>query len=208
MTPEAQAKLLRVLQDGMVEPVGSHAALKVDVRIVAATNRDVRAEIAAGRFREDLYYRLEVVEIRLPPLRERRAEIPLLAVSLIGRINQRVERPRRLSKSALARLEAHDWPGNVRELSNVLERSVLYSRSEVIEADELRITAARRPPDARLPEPAEGFSLEAYLAEVRAQLIGRALEKTGGNQSAAAALLGISRQAVNKFVQDSSGNAG
>jgi transcriptional regulator with AAA-type ATPase domain len=173
LTAEAQAKLLRVLQDGVVEPLGSSRTRKVDVRIVAATNRNLRAETASGRFREDLYYRLEVVHIELPPLRERRTEIPALAAALLKRINQRRQRARQLSKEALRRLEAHDWPGNVRELSNVLERSVLYSRTDVLGPDDLLIVSPAPEADALalLPEPEPGFLLEEFLAQVRKQLI-------------------------------------
>ncbi len=208
LPPEAQAKLLRVAQDGEVHRLGSNRPRKVDVRIVAATNRNLQDEIAAGRFREDLYYRLEVVQIRLPPLRERRAEIPQLAAGLLHRINQRLRRARRLSKEALQRLEQHEWPGNVRELSNVLERSVLYSRTEVLGPDDLLI--GKRPsgadPLAALPQPEPGFSVEAFLAQARKQLFLRALEMSDGNQSGAAALLGVSKQAVNRFVCGESGN--
>jgi transcriptional regulator with AAA-type ATPase domain len=207
---EAQAKLLRVVQDHRVEPVGSSKAHKVDVRIVAATNRDLAAEAAAGRFRQDLYYRLEVVEIRLPALRQRRAEIAALALALLERINQRRSRPKQLSKGALARLERHDWPGNARELSNVLERSVLYARGDVVEADDLMIAA--KPPGAdplsTLPEPGEGFSIESFLAQVKKQLILRAMAKAKGNQSAAAEMLGVTKQAVSKFLKNLDGNVG
>ncbi|MBZ5585561.1 MAG: sigma 54-interacting transcriptional regulator [Acidobacteriia bacterium] len=206
---EAQAKLLRVLQDHRVERVGSHRAETVDVRIVAATNRDLALEIAAGRFREDLYYRLEVVQIRLPPLRERRQEIPHLALALLQKINQRRRQPRRLSKEALLRLERHGWPGNVRELSNVLERSVLYARTDVLAASDLIIAEkpASADPLSQLPEPADGFSVEGFLAQARKQLFLRALAKANGNQSEAADLLGVTKQAVSKFVkgQDNAG---
>ncbi len=205
---EAQAKLLRVVQDGEVEPVGSNKSRKVDVRIVAATNRDLQQEIACGRFREDLYYRLEVVQIRLPSLRERRNEIPKLAVALLKQINQRRQRPRQLSKAALQRLEQHDWPGNVRELANVLERSVLYSQSDAMAPEDLLIVEKPRGGDslAALPNPEAGFSLEDFLGQARRQLILRALEKSNGNQSAAAELLGISKQAVSKFLKGQIGN--
>lgn len=200
---EMQAKLLRVLQDGVTQRVGSNQPRKVNVRILAATNKNLPAEIQAGRFREDLYYRLEVVHIELPPLRKRPAEIPTLAAAVLHRINQRRRVPRQLSKEAMRRLEQHDWPGNVRELINVLERSVLFSRSEVLGPDDLIIRPPAGAPDplALLPEPAPGFSLEAFLAQVRKQLLLRALEKTNGNQSQAAELLGISRQAVNAFLR-------
>src|SRR5712692_7761133 len=130
LTLEIQAKLLRVIQDGMVQRLGNTASRKIDVRIIAASNRDLRNEVSAGRFREDLYFRLEVVQIKLPTLRERRSEIPELALTLLRQINLRRHKPRQLSSAALMRLERYDWPGNVRQLSNVLERSVLYARGD------------------------------------------------------------------------------
>jgi DNA-binding NtrC family response regulator len=206
---EAQAKLLRIVQDGMLEPVGSGKARHVDVRIVAATNRNLAQEVAAGCFREDLYYRLEVVQVRLPPLRDRPGEIAMLATALLKQINQRRLHPRKLSKDALRRLELHSWPGNVRELSNVLHRSVLYSRTEVLGPDDLMIAGKPDGPDpmSALPEPAPGFSLEAFLASARKQLILRALEKAAGNQSTAAELLGMSKQAISRFVKQESDNS-
>jgi Nif-specific regulatory protein len=175
----------------------------VDVRIVAATNRDVQQEVAAGRLRKDLYYRLEVVAIRLPPLRERPNEIAELTLKLLHRINQRREKPRQLSKDALRRLEQHSWPGNVRELSNVLERSVLYASEDVLGPADLLITAPARTADplSSLPEPCPGFSMEAFLDLVRKQLILRALERCSGNQSAAAEILGVSKQNINQFLK-------
>jgi two-component system response regulator PilR (NtrC family) len=209
LTLEVQAKLLRVIQDGVVLRVGSMTPRQVDVRIVAATNRDLRSDVAAGRFREDLYFRLEVVQIKLPALRDRRHEIPELALALLKRINQRRQRPHQLSKAALQRLESYAWPGNVRQLSNVLERSVLYARADVVDADDLLIADDDSPAQdslAKLPEPSQGFKIEDYLSQARKQLFLRALEKCNGNQSEAAALLGVSRQAVSKFVGSESDN--
>ena len=199
---DIQAKLLRVIQDGVVQRIGSPRSRRVDVRIVAATNRELKREVAEGRFREDLYFRLEVVQIRLPALRDRRAEIPELALTLLKQINQRRQRPRQLSKDALRRLEAFHWPGNVRQLSNVLERSVLYARSDVLEPADLLITNEVAHPDplTALPEPESGFSIETFLTDAREQLFLRALAKCNNNQADAAALLGVSKQAVQKFV--------
>jgi DNA-binding NtrC family response regulator len=202
LTLEVQAKLLRVIHDGVVQRLGSTAPRKVDVRIIAASNRDLRKEVSAGRFREDLYFRLEVVQIKLPALRERRAEIPELALMLLRQINQRREKPHQLTTGALARLERQPWPGNVRDLLNVLERSVLYSRADVIDAEDLMISCdpPEKDPFAALPEPSDGFKVEEYLGQVRNQLFLRALESCKGNQTAAAELLGVSKQAVSKFV--------
>jgi Nif-specific regulatory protein len=202
LTNESQAKLLRVLQDGLVEPLGANAARKVDVRIVAATNRNLEEEVKAGRFREDLYYRLNVIQIRLPSLRERSQEIPSLAAMLLKQINQRRKRERQLSKEALRRLEQHDWPGNVRELLNVLERSALYAPKDVLGPDDLLIdTKPGKDSLAGLPEPRPGFDLTAFLDQARNHLFVRALEKSNGNQSLAAEMLGVTKQAVSRFVQ-------
>jgi len=202
LTLEVQAKLLRVVQDGEVQCLGTTASRRIDVRIIAATNRDLRKEVSMGRFREDLYFRLEVAQIKLPALRDRRSEIAELALVLLRQINQRRLAPRYLSKDALLRLQHYDWPGNVRELSNVLERSVLWARSEVLAPDDLLITddPPTKDPFATLPEPFEGFSIERYVSQIRKQLFMRALAKCNGNQADAAALLGISKQAVNKFI--------
>ena len=207
LSAAVQAKLLKVIEDGKVEPVGANSARTVSVRIVAATNRNLQEEVAAGRFRKDLYYRLSVVPIPLPPLRERPGEVARLAVELLKRINERYRKQRCLSKEALYRLEQHIWPGNVRELSNVLERSVLYSRSEVLGPDDLTIEAApTADPLAGLPVPEAGFSMDKFLKQARRQLILRAMERSNGNQSAAAELLGISKQAVSKALQEQADN--
>jgi DNA-binding NtrC family response regulator len=209
LTLEVQAKLLRVIQDGVVQRLGSTAPRKVDVRIVAASNRDLKNEVSAGRFREDLYFRLEVVQIKLPALRERRSEIPELALTLLRQINLRRHKPQQLSSGALLRLERYGWPGNVRQLSNVLERSVLYSRTDAIDADDLLITDdhPQKDPWAMLPEPSQGFSVEIYVGQVRKQLFLRALAVCKGNQAEAAAMLGVSKQAVSKFVNGQADNA-
>ena len=205
---EIQAKLLRVIQDGSFQRVGSTKAIRVDVRIIAATNRDLENEKAAGRFRDDLYFRLEVIQIRLPALRERRTEIPELALALLSQINQRRLKPKQLCKDALLRLERHDWPGNVRELHNVLERSVLYAPKEQISAEDLQIKCNGNPiiNSLGLPELFEGFSLEEYLSSVRSKLFHRALEKSAGNQAEAAKLLRVTRQAVSKFLAEKTDN--
>lgn len=199
----AQAKLLRVLQDGIVEPVGAEEGRQVDVRIVAATSRDVAKAIGKGGFREDLYYRLCVGEILLPPLRERRSDIPKLALHLLDRINATMRHPKRLSQDALARLQAHAWPGNVRDLENVIERSARLCRGDVLDADDLLITepVAHADPLDALPEPEPGFSMDHFLSGARKQLILRAMEIARGNQSEAARFLGVTPQAVSKFLR-------
>lgn len=202
LTLEMQAKLLRVIQDGVVQRLGSATPKKVDVRIVAASNRDLRKEVSAGRFRKDLYFRLEVVQIKLPALRERRSEIPELAIALLRQINLRRHKPRQLSSAALMRLEQYHWPGNVRQLSNVLERSVLFSLADIIQVEDLDIIEEKPCNDLSvpLPEPSLGFKVDAYITQVREQLFLRALAACKGNQTEAAERLGVSKQAVSKFV--------
>lgn len=199
----AQAKLLRVLQDGIVEPVGADVPHEVNVRVVAATNRDVPKAIKVGEFREDLYYRLNVGEIMLPPLRERRSDIPKLALQVLDRVNATMRSPKRLSQDALTRLQSHPWPGNVRDLQNVIERSVRLCRTQVLNAEDLLISepVTHADPLDALPEPQPGFSLEGFIGSARKQLILRAVEIANGNQSEAARLLGISPQAVSKFLR-------
>lgn len=200
---QAQAKLLRVLQDGLVEPMGQPKAHKVDVRIVGATNRDLRKLVRQGKFREDLFYRLNVGEINIPPLRERRSDIPKLALHILDKLNGSLRHPKKLTSEALSRLQSHSWAGNVRDLENVIERSVRLCRHNVLNADDLLITEPvtyADPLDA-LPDPYEGFSLDEFLGSARKQIILRALEASDGNQSRAARMLGITPQAVHKFLQ-------
>lgn len=199
----AQAKLLRVLQDGLVETVGQPKAHKVEVRIIGATNRDLRKLVRQGKFREDLFYRLNVGEITLPPLRDRRSDIPKLALHILDKLNGSLRRPKRLSAEALSRLQSHSWEGNVRDLENVIERSVRICRQDVLEADDLLITepVTYADPLGALPEPYEGFSMDEFLGSARKQMIFRALEAARGNQSQAARMLGITPQAVHKFLQ-------
>jgi two-component system NtrC family response regulator len=197
MRPHLQAKLLRVLQERSFERVGGTAQVRVDIRVVAATNRDPAAEVAAGRFREDLYYRLAVVEIAMPPLRERREDVLPTAHHLLSRL--RPEDPPRLGAGAAAALTLHDWPGNVRELSNVLERALLFASGGEILPEHLppalralcgREEAASGPADATGVRP--GVSLEA----VERDLIVKTLRSLGGNRTRTAEALGLSRRAL------------
>lgn len=208
LSPAMQAKLLRVIEDGIVEPLGAQKPHSVDVRIVAATNKDLRKAIKKGQFREDLYYRLNVGEIRLPALRERKSDIPRLALRILDRINASLKNPKRLTSAALSRLENYSWPGNVRDLENVIERSARLTPKEVLDADDLMISdpITYADPLAALPEPGEGFSLEEFMGSVRKQLILRAVEMAGGNKSEAARLLGMTPQAVHKFFRKNGGN--
>lgn len=206
-----QAKLLRVVEDGYVEPIGASKAIRVDVRILAATHRDLRQQVASKTFREDLYYRLAFAQIELPPLRERRSDIKPLALYHLNQINRFLPVPRRIDASAIERLEEHSWPGNVRELANVIGRSALLSDRPVLQREDIRIDplpANQAPHDApfALPEPHQGFSLEKYLDEIRERLISRALELASGNQAQAARLLGMSPQALHKRLRKHSGS--
>jgi len=189
---EAQAKLLRVLQEHEIERVGGAHPIPVDVRVVAATNRDLEAEVRAGRFRADLYFRLAVFPIRVPPLRERREDVPALAEALLRGIARRLgESPKSLTDDALAHLRAYAWPGNVRELQNVLERAAILTRGpQIRRADLPPLTGPAIPKTTG--GSAEGSLKERVEAFERA-LVEGALEQASGNQSEAARLLRTSR---------------
>jgi Nif-specific regulatory protein len=171
---------------------------------VAATNVDLPQAVEKKEFREDLYYRLSFATIRLPPLRERRSDIPKIALHMLDNLNKSMRRPKRLSPEALTRLQAQAWRGNVRDLENVLGRSMLMAQTEVLKADDLLIDEPKKKKDplASLPDLHEGFSLEDYLKSVRKQLMLRALEMSNGSQSRAARMLDISPQAVHKFLKE------
>jgi len=189
MAPTLQVKLLRALQSGEIRPVGSTQAITVDVRVVAATNRDLDQMIRQGGFREDLFYRLSVIPVALPPLRERREDIPLLAEHFLARAAERLGRSLRLSPAAVDRLLRYAWPGNVRELENAIERAAILARHEVIEPDDL-------PPHVAggvTLGPAPGLEREHTLAEAERAHIIQALERCGRNHSRAAEILGIGR---------------
>jgi DNA-binding NtrC family response regulator len=193
ITPAQQAKLLRVLETGEFERVGSSKTRKVDVRIFSATNSDLSAEVAAGRFREDLLFRLNTIEIRLPPLRERREDIPLLAVHFLRQYAQRYRKPLTgFETGAMQVALDHPWPGNVRELDHAIERSVLMAQGGQVRASDLALRAGREGAP-RL----EDMSLE----EVEAFLIKKALARYQGNVSQAAGALGLSRSALYRRIQ-------
>lgn len=187
-----QAKLLRALQEQEIEPLGSNTVIKVDVRVIAATSRDLRALVAQGRFREDLYYRLSVLPIRLPALRERLADLDALAESLLESIALRTGMPQReLDATAHAALAAHDWPGNVRELRNALEQAAMLTDHARLSArDFASVLPARPGAPAQAPGPRP---LPEQIAELERRSIRAALETSRGNKVAAAKLLGISR---------------
>ncbi|KPU91048.1 AAA family ATPase [Variovorax paradoxus] len=199
MALDVQAKMLRALQEGEVTPLGGHRTVKVDVRVVAATHRDLRAAVREGRFREDLLYRLDVLSIRLPPLRERLADIIPLAEHFLRRAVPRdaTEPPKSLSAEAARRLLGHPWPGNVRELRNAMERCQALVRHRVIgEADLAAALGAAPAVDAAPALPADWLEAELPVAVERLErlLIAHALAQAQGNRAEAARRLGIHRQ--------------
>jgi transcriptional regulator with PAS, ATPase and Fis domain len=187
-----QAKLLRALQEQEIEPLGSNRVIKVDARVLAATSRDLKTLVAEGRFREDLFYRLNVLPIRLPALRERRADLEALAEHLLESIAARTGMPQReLTPSAIGALGAHDWPGNIRELRNVLEQAAMLTDSARLTAEDF---ASILPASAARETRASGMRpLPEQIAELERSSIRLALAATGGNKVSAARMLGISR---------------
>ncbi len=197
MTLTMQVKLYRVLQEGKVRPLGSTEETDVDVRVITATNKDLEREIAEGRFREDLYYRLSVVPIHLPPLRERREDIPLLARAFLERFRKTMEKPiEDIDPEAMQRLEAYDWPGNVRELENTIERSVVLGTGPSISVGLLpaKISGYVAPAskDGTITIPEEGVDFEQHVGETERRYLLAALERAGGVQRRAAKLLKMS----------------
>src|SRR3954464_12725053 len=193
LSPAVQVKILRVLQEGEYEPVGGHT-VKADARIVAATNRDLVSEVEAGRFREDLYYRLNVIAVTAPPLRARREDIPLLVDHFLGVYCTKNGRARlTIPSDVLRKLMDYSWPGNVRELENVVERAAVLCRSEVLSLSDLPDAVASAAP--RLPSELT-FSIGTPLSEVEQRMIRDTLSHTGGDKSLAAQLLGISTRTI------------
>ncbi len=199
---DLQAKLLRVLQSGQFERVGGNETLQVDVRVIAATNRNLSALIAEQKFREDLFYRLSVVTIELPPLRARTEDIPLLAEHVVRRLARKYRWPQlALAPEAVEYLRARPWPGNVREMQNVLARAAILVRGRLILANDLRPTTP-----STVASPAESshdhpMSLKDLVAETERRAIQHALEQTGWNRTQAARLLGISRRQLFDKIQ-------
>ena len=191
-----QVKLLRVLQERVIEPVGGSRAVPVDVRVVAATNKNLEEEVAAGRFREDLYYRLNVVELNLPPLRRRTADIPVLCQYFNERLAETRHRSiAEISHEAMAKLKAYRWPGNVRELENVMERLTVFCMDEVVEVDDLpeKLLKSGSTSDVSLELPEEGIDLRQMISDLEESFIRQALDRTGWNKNKAAALLQMNR---------------
>ncbi len=215
-----QVKLLRALQEGEFERVGGVRTIHVDVRVIAATNRDLAKEIEAERFREDLFYRLNVVPVALPSLRDRHDDIPLLVSAFLEKNNKRLNKTvKGISDAAMARLKAYAWPGNIRELENVIERTVLFAEQEVIDVADLPENIAKLatlPPPIPMPALATGSALtrppvesgsmkdivKKATEEIERDLIVKALGETGDNVTRAAQLLGISRKGLQNKMKE------
>jgi two-component system response regulator PilR (NtrC family) len=207
-TPAMQVKLLRSIQEKKIRRLGTTEEIPIDVRIIAATNRDLERQIREGSFREDLYYRIAVIPIHLPPLRERREDIPLLANFFLRKFNQKLGKNiESLSIRAMELLLRYDWRGNVRELENVIERAVAMETTDKIQADQLppQIRSFQEVSPTAAPEvPAleeEGLDLDRYLEDIEKKLIVQALEKTGGVQVEAAKILKITYRSLRHRMQ-------
>ena len=199
LSPLAQAKVLRVLQEGEFEPIGAMRTVRVDVRVVAATNQDLAALVGEKRFREDLYYRLQVIALTVPPLRERREDIPLLAQHFLRRYATKNQRAiQGFSEEALARLTDYPWPGNVRELEHSVERAVVLAQGPFVEARDLPETVAQTEPSMRVVPIPIGMPLE----EVEQRLIEETLRQTKGDKELAAKLLGIASRTIYRKLKE------
>ena len=198
MNPGIQAKLLRVLQEGVFYRVGGNVPISVDVRVISATNKKLDQEVAAGRFREDLYYRLNVVQIEMPSLRNRQGDIPLLTSYFLDIFKQEAGISRlTISKEAMERMILYDWPGNVRELRNVLERAVVMGNGETILPKDLPFSVSRGGASPGLPV---GATLEAAVNNFKKEYIAQTLELTGGNRTKAAQILNIQRTYLSRLI--------
>jgi transcriptional regulator with PAS, ATPase and Fis domain len=193
VSPAVQVKLLRLVQEKEVQPLGAQLAHRVDVRIVAATHRDLEAAVREGRFREDLFYRLNVIPIWIPPLRERAVDVAGLAQVLLERCARDAGRSGlHFDAEALARLAAHDWPGNVRELCNIVERLVVFGDDDTIRADAVDVELARSGP----PQSRRSGKLSERRADAERDAVVEALRRAQGNRTQAARLLGVSRRTL------------
>jgi DNA-binding NtrC family response regulator len=197
MSPNLQVKLLRVLQERSFEPVGSSKSQRVDVRVIAATNQNLVTAIRTGGFREDLFYRLNVIPIEVPPLRQRKEDLPLLVQHFLDRLNaEKARKVEGITEEALDRLAEHDWPGNVRELENLIERMVVMRGEGVLDVTDLPGPFRRggAAPDPAVPQiGAGGIEFNTVIDHIETRLILEALEKTNGNKNQAARLLGLNR---------------
>ncbi|MGA7960762.1 MAG: sigma-54 dependent transcriptional regulator, partial [Candidatus Acidiferrales bacterium] len=213
MSLTMQVKLYRVLQEGKVRPLGSTEESDVDVRVIAATNKDFAKEIAEGRFREDLYYRLSVIPIHLPPLRERREDIPLLVRSFLDRYSKSMgKKIEGIAPEAMRRLEVYDWPGNVRELENTIERAVALEGSARISAEGLPLRIREHFQEAVAHQegngngngsilPAEGLDLEMHIQKLERSFLLAAMERSGGVRTRAADTLKMSYRSFRHYAK-------
>ncbi|MGE0042882.1 MAG: sigma-54-dependent transcriptional regulator [Vicinamibacterales bacterium] len=192
-----QAKLLRVLQEREFEPLGAERTVKVDVRVIAATNRDLRQLVAEGRFQEDLFYRLNVIPIEIPPLRERREDVPVLVEHFVAHFARRAgRRVEAVDEAAMQALEAYDWPGNVRELENTIERAIVLASGPRVTREAIWLMGATAPAAGGLP----GLGLHQNVEWAERETIRRALAQAGGVKKAAAELMGISQRALSHYL--------
>ncbi len=200
-SPALQVKLLRALQEGEIRRVGAGKTMKIDVRVIAATNRDLEGEVSAGRFREDLFFRLSVITLHVPALRERREDIPLLAHHFLRRTCEETGKSVTLSEAALQVLLGYDWNGNVRELENSIEHAVLHSRGQIIAESDLplRLRAPRLP--AELPLETKLFVDLPSLEEMERRYLLHVLESVGGNRTRAAEVLEIDRRTLYRMAE-------
>ncbi|HSS37764.1 MAG TPA: sigma-54 dependent transcriptional regulator [Polyangia bacterium] len=200
VSPGLQLKLLRVLQEREFERVGGEETIKVDVRVISATHRDIAAEVTAGRFREDLFYRLHVVPCEVPPLRERKVDIPRLVAHFIAKLaprtNPAIDPARGVTDAALARLGLYNWPGNVRELENVIEQALVFAEGSAIDVGALPASVRGGIPENALALPGGEMSLPDVLEDLERQLIQRAYDRSGGVKTETARLLGIKTSAL------------
>jgi len=205
MSRTLQAKVLRALEERQVKPVGSTESIKIDVRLIAATNKNLAELVEKGEFREDLYYRLNVIPLDLPPLRERKGDIPFLVGHLIGKHSRRMGKPiKAVSRQAMDYLLAHDWPGNVRELENAIQRAIALARAEEITVDDLQDDVPvddDQPAPQTAGLPPDGIDLGEHLIAVERNYILRALERSGGRVTRAARLLHMSVRSLRYRIQ-------
>jgi len=197
MSPALQAKLLRVLQEREFEPLGSERTQKVDVRVIAATNRDLHQMVSDGRFQEDLYYRLNVIPVHIPALRERREDIPVLVEHFIAKHALRAgKRVDGIAPGVMESLQASDWPGNVRELENTVERAVVLSPSSIIGPELIRVVGPAGSPPPGLPS----LNLRQNIDWTERETVKRALDASGGVKKDAAESMGISQRALSYYL--------
>jgi transcriptional regulator with GAF, ATPase, and Fis domain len=197
LAPTVQAKLLRVLQEREFEPLGAERSERVDLRVIVATNRDLKQMVADGKFQEDLYYRLAVIPIHIPPLRERREDIAPLTEHFVRKHAQRVGRRfDRVDPAVVAVLERYEWPGNVRELENTIERAVVLSRGTTIAVEAVSVPGAAVAPAAGLP----ALNLRQNIEWTERETVRRALESSGGIKKDAAESMGISQRALSYYL--------